>query len=149
MLKNKTILVTGCYGFVAQHLIQKLLLDNNKVIGIYNKKYQVKIFKNHNLNKKKLIIKKIDIRDKQKIIKLFKKYKFNFCFHLAAISQVLKSNKSPDETFQININGTINLLEASRIITPKIKFIFSSSDKAYGESINLPYLENFPLNANN
>ena len=66
-----------------------------------------------------------------------------------AISQVLTSNKSPDETFQININGTINLLETSRIITPKIKFIFSSSDKAYGESKKLPYLENFPLNANN
>ncbi len=71
------------------------------------------------------------------------------CFHLAAISQVLTSNKSPDETFQININGTINLLEISRTITPKIKFIFSSSDKAYGESKKLPYLENFPLNANN
>ena len=66
MIKNKTILVTGCYGFVAQHLINKLLLSNNRIIGIYNKKYQPKIFKNNNIDKKNLIIKKIDIRDKKK-----------------------------------------------------------------------------------
>tara|TARA_B100000965_G_C19520904_1_gene726455 strand:+ start:189 stop:1148 length:960 start_codon:yes stop_codon:yes gene_type:complete len=144
MIQNKVILVTGCYGFVAQHLINKLLANNNKVVGIYNKKYQTKIFSNKNL-----IIKKIDIRNKKKIINLFKKYKFNYCYHLAAISQVLTSNISPEETFQINIFGTINLLETSRIITPKIKFIFSSSDKAYGESKNLPYLEDMPLNGKN
>ena len=45
MIKNKTILVTGCYGFVAQHLVNKLLLNKNKVIGIYNKKYQAKFSK--------------------------------------------------------------------------------------------------------
>lgn len=144
MIKNKVILVTGCYGFVAQHLINTLLLNNNKVIGIYNKKYQTKIFKNKNL-----IIRKIDIRNKKKIIDLFKKYKFDYCYHLAAISQVLTSNVSPEETFQINIFGTINLLETSRLITPKIKFIFSSSDKAYGESKKLPYLEEMPLNGKN
>ena len=149
MIKNKTILVTGCYGFVAQHLINKLLLSNNKIIGIYNKKYQPKIFKVNNIYNKNLLIKKIDIRNKKKINSLFKKYKFDYCFHLAAISQVLTSNMSPNETFQINIFGTINLLEASRLITPKIKFIFSSTDKAYGESKKLPYLEDYPLNANN
>jgi CDP-glucose 4,6-dehydratase len=149
MIKNKTILVTGCYGFVAQHLINKLLLSNNKIIGIYNKKYQPKIFKINNTDNKNLIIKKIDIRNKKKINSLFKRYKFDFCFHLAAISQVLTSNTSPNETFQINIFGTINLLETSRLITPKIKFIFSSTDKAYGESKILPYLEDYPLNANN
>ena len=38
--QNKKILVTGCYGFVAQHLIFTLLKNNNHVVGIYNKKYQ-------------------------------------------------------------------------------------------------------------
>ena len=150
MIKNKTILVTGCYGFVAQHLINQLLLKNNKVIGIYNRKYQVPIFKNNNpLINNKLIIKKIDIRDNKKIIKLFKEYKFDYCYHLAAISQVLTSNVSPEETFSINIFGTINLLETSRLYQPNIRFIFSSSDKAYGYSKKLPYEENFPLNGIN
>ena len=64
MIKNKLIFVTGCYGFVAQHLIHNLLLNNNRVIGVYNKKYQLKIFNNKNyINKKKLVVKKVDIRD--------------------------------------------------------------------------------------
>ena len=51
MIKNKLFLVTGCYGFVAQHLIHNLLLNNNRVIGIYNKKYQLKIFNNKSYTK--------------------------------------------------------------------------------------------------
>ena len=150
MIKNKLFLVTGCYGFVAQHLINNLLLNNNRVIGIYNKKYQLKIFNNKNyINKKKLVVKKVDIRDKKALTNLFKKYKFDYCYHLAAISQVLTSNQSPEETYEINVFGTINLLESAKLYRPKIKFIFSSSDKAYGSSEKLPYKEDFPLNGLN
>ena len=150
MIKNKLFLVTGCYGFVAQHLIHNLLLNNNRVIGIYNKKYQLKIFNNKNyINKKKLVEKKVDIRDKKTLTNLFKKYKFDYCYHLAAISQVLTSNQSPEETYEINVFGTINLLESAKLYRPKIKFIFSSSDKAYGSSKKLPYKEDFPLNGLN
>mgnify|MGYP001225945202 FL=1 len=150
MIKNKLFLVTGCYGFVAQHLIHNLLLNNNRVIGIYNKKYQLKIFNNKNyINQKKLIVKKVDIRDKKALTILFKKYKFDYCYHLAAISQVLTSNQSPEETYEINVFGTINLLESAKLYRPKIKFIFSSSDKAYGSSKKLPYKEDFPLNGLN
>ena len=150
MIKNKLFLVTGCYGFVAQHLIHNLLLNNNRVIGIYNKKYQLKIFNNKNyINKKKLVVKKVDIRDKKALTNLFKEYKFDYCYHLAAISQVLTSNQSPEETYEINVFGTINLLESAKLYRPKIKFIFSSSDKAYGSSKKLPYKEDFPLNGLN
>ena len=150
MIKNKLFLVTGCYGFVAQHLIHNLLLKNNRVIGVYNKKYQLKIFNNKNyINKKKLVVKKVDIRNKKALTNLFKKYKFDYCYHLAAISQVLTSNQSPEETYEINVFGTINLLESAKLYRPKIKFIFSSSDKAYGSSKKLPYKEDFPLNGLN
>ena len=150
MIKNKLFLVTGCYGFVAQHLIHNLLLNNNRVIGIYNKKYKFKIFNNKNyINKKKLVVKKVDIRNKKALTNLFKKYKFDYCYHLAAISQVLTSNQSPEETYEINVFGTINLLESAKLYRPKIKFIFSSSDKAYGSSKKLPYKEDFPLNGLN
>ena len=150
MIKNKLFLVTGCYGFVAQHLIHNLLLNNNRVIGVYNKKYQLKIFNNKNyINKKKLVVKKVDIRNKKALTNLFKKYKFDYCYHLAAISQVLTSNQSPEETYEINVFGTINLLESAKLYRPKIKFIFSSSDKAYGSSEKLPYKEDFPLNGLN
>ena len=101
------------------------------------------------LIKKKLVVKKVDIRDKKALTNLFKKYKFDYCYHLAAISQVLTSNQSPEETYEINVFGTINLLESAKLYRPKIKFIFSSSDKAYGSSKKLPYKEDFPLNGLN
>ena len=54
MKKNNIILVTGCYGFVAQHLIYQLLKKGNIIVGIYNKKYQLEIFntKQYQLKKK-------------------------------------------------------------------------------------------------
>ena len=54
-------------------------------------------------------------------------------FHLGAITQVLDSLKDPYKTHQINIIGTTNFLENIRKLNPKIVFIYSSSDKAYGE----------------
>ena len=150
MIKNKKILVTGCYGFLAQHLINKLLLNNNTVLGIYNKKYQRLIFNNKKyLNNKKLKIYKLDIKDLKKIRRFIKNNKIDFCIHLAAISQVLNSNIDPKFTFDTNFVGTLNLLEAFRKINPKIKFIFSSSDKVYGDSNKLPYNEDSILNGIN
>ncbi len=150
MIRNKNILVTGCFGFVAQHLIRKLLTHNNKVIGIYNRKYQLEIFNNNDyIKKKKYFIVKGDIRDKIFINKLFKSNKFHFCYHLAAISQVLDSNKNPLETFDVNLFGTINILESIRNNSIRTKVIFSSSDKVYGDNKDLPYTENTSLNAIN
>ena len=69
MIKNKVILVTGCFGFVAQHLINKLLLNKNIVVGIYNRKYQMEIFDNKIFKKnKKFIVFKGDIRNKLLLI---------------------------------------------------------------------------------
>ncbi len=68
---------------------------------------------------------------------------------MAAISQVLNSNAFPETTYKVNIFGTINLLESFRKYQPKTHFIFSSSDKVYGDSQKLPYSENSPLNALN
>ncbi len=150
MIKNKRILITGCYGFLAQHLIDKLLKNENIIYGIYNKKYQKLIFNHSNFIKKnKLKILKIDIQDNNNINNFLKKNKFDFCFHLAAVSQVLDSNVNPRKTFDTNFMGTLNLLENFRIINPKIKFIYSSTDKVYGDSNTLPYNEKSILNGIN
>ena len=150
MKKNNFILVTGCYGFVAQHLIFKLLKKGENVVGIFNRKYQIEIFNTNSFQlKKKYIIIKGDITNKIFISNLIKKYKFTKCFHLAAVSQVLDSNTNPVKTFNNNIFGTINLLENFRKINSNVNFIFSSSDKVYGDSNDLPYNENTPINAVN
>lgn len=146
-MKNKIILVTGCDGFVASNLISKLLKFNYLVIGIYkNPKKTNQIL---NIKSKKFIRIRIDINKKRNLMKLFEKYNFDCIYHLAAISQVLTSNKFPYYNFQTNIFGTINILECVRLKCPSALVVFSSSDKAYGESKTLPYKEEFPLNGLN
>lgn len=146
-MKNNYFLITGIYGFVAQNLTKYLLEKKYKVIGIYSFANQNHVFDfKTEIKNKNLIIKKGSIKSKKFLNNVFKNYNIDFCIHLAAISQVLNSNKNPYNTFNTNIMGTINILEAIRIYSPSTKIIFSSSDKAYGESINLPYKENFPLN---
>ncbi len=145
-MKNKNVLVTGCDGFVATALIKKLLKLDFKVVGIYKNgsKNHNFIIKHKNFNRFK-----IDINNKQNLLNLFRNNNFSCVFHLAAVSQVLTSNKYPYQNFKTNIFGTINILECVRTNCPDAFVIFSSSDKAYGDSNKLPYKENFPLNGLN
>ena len=68
--------------------------------------------------------------------KIIKKNNIDVIFHTGAITQVLDSLKNPYETHLTNIMGTVNFLENIRLINKKIIFIYSSSDKAYGELKN-------------
>ena len=97
--------------------------------------------------KKNLKIERGNFCEKKFVEKIFKKYNFSGIFHLGAQTQVLKALKNPYETLMINIMGTINFLEVLRKSKKKIPFIYSSSDKAYGELKKKFYLENDKLNA--
>jgi CDP-glucose 4,6-dehydratase len=67
-------------------------------------------------------------------------------FHLAAISVEHKAFESPRKSFEVNIRGTYNLLEACRINADLVKrVIVASSDKVYGDNPSLPYREDFPV----
>ena len=69
-----------------------------------------------------------------------------FIFHLGAQTLVEEGIQNPVRTFESNIQGTWNVLEAARVSkTPILAIVVASSDKAYGTSEILPYLENFPL----
>jgi len=68
-------------------------------------------------------------------------------FHLGAQTIVGTALRDPLETFESNIRGTYNLLEAARRLAPVVtSFVVASSDKAYGDSPVLPYTEAMPLN---
>jgi UDP-glucose 4-epimerase len=123
------ILITGGFGLLGSNLFSFL-----------NKKYNVFVLdKKKNFYKKKYIdIKKEkvflgDYLDKNLIERILKKNKINVVFHAGAVTQVLGAIKEPEYTYINNINGTINFLEIIRKINKKIIFIYSSSDKAYGE----------------
>ncbi len=138
-LINMKILVTGGAGFIGSHLVDKLIKEGNRVAVIDN----LSTGKKENLNPKAKFY-KIDIRD-LKIAQIFKKEKPELVFHYAAQIDVRKSVKNPVGDADINILGTLNILENCKKNKVK-KFIFVSSIGVYGEPQKLPVKETHPLN---
>jgi UDP-glucuronate 4-epimerase len=138
------ILITGVAGFIGFSLAKELLKKNYLVYGIDNmdKYYSVKYkkFRLKFLNKNKnFYFSKINIEDKTKITKYFKKNNFDYIFHFAAQAGVRYSNINPKKYIDTNLYGYLNLLEA---ITKKPKCIFyASSSSIYGEQKKLPVIE--------
>jgi len=126
------ILITGGSGFLGKHLILKLINMKHNVFLLERKnKKRIKILSK---KPKKTIVG--NFTNKNLIAKIIKENNIDAVFHLGAITQVLDSLKKPYNTYVTNIMGTINLLENIRAINKKIIFIYSSSDKAYGEVRN-------------
>ncbi len=132
------ILVTGGAGFVGSHLVDKLVSKGHKVVIIDN----LSTGRQENLNTKAKFL-KLDIRSK-KVADVFKKEKFDYVIHLAAQINVRNSVQDPLFDAQVNILGSLNLLENSK--NYKIsKFIFASSGGViYGETKQRPTLETHP-----
>jgi CDP-glucose 4,6-dehydratase len=86
-----------------------------------------------------------DLSDVNLLERLLGEYEIDTVFHLAAQTIVTIANRNPLSTFESNVAGTWNLLEAVRR-SPKVKqVVFASSDKAYGTAETLPYDEDTPL----
>ncbi len=135
----KNILVTGGFGILGHTLSKKLNNKKHRIFIIDKKKFSNN-YKKLNIPKKVKIF-RIDFCNYNKIFNFIKKYKINIIFHLGASTQVIESYKNPKATFKNNIIGTINILEAVRILNKNIKVIFSSSDKAYGDLKKKKYKE--------
>lgn len=139
------ILVTGFAGFIGSHLTEKLLGDGHTVVGIddFNDFYDIKI-KERNINNfknnKNFYLNKADIRNKETINEIFTSHKPEIVIHLAARAGVRPSLKDPVLYEEVNVLGTLNLLEAAKNTNCK-KFIFGSSSSIYGECKNIPFKE--------
>ena len=138
----KNILVTGGLG----------LLGKSLVIFLKKKKYNVFVLDRSKNKKRNRLIKGRNInfiygnyQNKNFLKKTIENKNINIIFHTGAVTQVLEGLKYPLKTYKNNIMGTINILECIRQINPKILFIYSSSDKAYGEIKKRNYLENDTL----
>ncbi|MEM4398120.1 MAG: NAD-dependent epimerase/dehydratase family protein [Candidatus Woesearchaeota archaeon] len=130
------IIVTGGCGFIGSNLVDELINQKHNVVVIDN----LSTGKKENLNKKAVFY-KVDIREKEKIEKIFKKEKPEIVFHHAAQIDVRKSVSNPEFDASINILGLINLLKASVDFKVK-KFInISSGGVIYGENAKLPIKE--------
>jgi GDP-4-dehydro-6-deoxy-D-mannose reductase len=123
----KTILVTGSEGFVGSHLIQALKEGLNKVVAT---SYPLLIPKEGSYVA-------LDIMNLDMTKEVLKEYKPDIVFHLAAVSSVSKSFRDPPLTYNTNLMGTVNLLEAVRAMKKKAKFMFVSTCEVYGGGENI------------
>lgn len=139
----KKILITGGAGFIGINLAHYLLKDKNNFVVIYDNLSRKGAEKNiqwlSSLRFKNLEFIKGDIRDYKKLKKTVKEY--SNIYHLAAQVAVTKSVEYPIEDFEINAQGTLYLLEAVRKNSPGAIFIFSSTNKVYGELLHLKLKE--------
>ena len=146
---KRKVVVTGGSGFIGSNLIKLLLKKKFFVINIDNLSYSSNSFNTKRFQKdKNYIFFKIDLNNRKKIFKIFKKYKPSGIFNLAAESHVDRSIDSPKKFINSNILGVYNLLETilnyQKKTKQKIKLIHVSTDEVYGDIIKGRSNENFP-----
>jgi UDP-glucuronate 4-epimerase len=141
------ILVTGGAGFIGSHLCERLVSDGVKVICLDNFDTfydpSIKIKNTEAIRKKFPDLFELvtgDIRDREQLDKMFQKNRFDFVVHLAARAGVRPSLAEPLLYQDVNIRGTIALLEACKEHGMQ-HFIFASSSSVYGENQRVPFSE--------
>ena len=143
------ILVTGCAGFIGSHLCEQLLKKNINILGIDNLNNYYNInqkIENLNILSKysTFTFKKIDIRYEE-ISNIIFYFNPSIIIHLAAMAGIRNSIYNPAEYIDVNINGTVNLLNACIKNNIK-KFIYASSSSVYGLNTKIPFSEHDNLN---
>lgn len=134
------ILVTGGLGFIGHHLL-KLLSGMNYEIIVIDKL----VNKGHTFQAPdNITFYNSDILDTNALLDIFSRERIDTCIHLAAKTCVLNSILYPHDTLDVNVKGTLNLLEACSKQSVR-RFVFASSSAVYGESKQLPVKEDHPL----
>ena len=146
---NRNILVTGGAGFIGSHLVERLLKENSQVTVVDNfnefyspelKRRNVeKFFENENFS-----LHEVDICDAENLRKVFLENRFDAVVHLAAWAGVRPSLLNPKLYTNVNVNGTLNLLESAKEFGVK-QFVFGSSSSVYGINAKIPFAENDPI----
>lgn len=163
------ILVTGGAGFIGSHLCEALLRRNYNVFCLDNfNDFYDPVVKRRNLKEclenqrlfsglsdkngkqlnhedlKGFTLLEGDIRDAPFLKKVFSRYRFDVVFHLAAMAGVRPSIRNPLLYYEVNVTGTLNLLERCRAENVR-KIIFASSSSVYGNNKKIPFEESDPV----
>ncbi|MCT4791825.1 MULTISPECIES: GDP-mannose 4,6-dehydratase [Exiguobacterium] len=139
------ILITGGSGFIGSHLSEFLLKKGHQVVNIdnFNDFYNPQIKRNNikkQLENKKYTLLEGDIRDEFFIKTAFKDHSFDLIVHLAAMAGVRPSIQNPLLYEDVNVKGTLNILEACKEFNVK-KIVSASSSSVYGNNEKVPFHE--------
>lgn len=141
---DRPTFVTGGTGLVGSWLVKRLVKSGADVVCLVRDWIpQSELVRSGLIEKVKVV--RGDVRDREVLERALGEYEIDTVIHLAAQTIVTIANRNPLSTFETNIAGTWNLLEAARR-SPKVKqLVMASSDKAYGDQETLPYDEKTPL----
>ena len=131
--QGRGVLVTGANGFVGSHLVNNLSLKKSKIITLSKKGGKLL---------PGMITEIGSVEDFKKINNIIKKHKVNIIFHLAAQPIVEVGQTNPTKTFEVNIRGTWNVLEAARENNIQ-KIIIASTVHVYGDNPRVPFKEEY------
>jgi CDP-paratose 2-epimerase len=149
----KTVIVSGSAGLIGSETVKRFIQEGYRVVGIDND-MRSRFFgaEASTLPTRRILEKEykdythadMDIRDFQALNELFAKYRGNLeaVVHTAAQPSHDWGAKDPLTDFSVNANGTLNMLEATRQQAPEAVFVFTSTNKVYGDNPNrLPLKE--------
>ncbi|MBE7535053.1 MAG: GDP-mannose 4,6-dehydratase [Anaerolineales bacterium] len=142
--QDRPVFVTGATGLVGSWLTRRLIQAGADVVCFVRDWVpQSELTRSNDIERVKVV--RGDVRDRDLLERALGEFEIDTVIHLAAQTIVTIANRNPISTFETNIGGTWNLLEACRR-SPKVKqIVVASSDKAYGDQATLPYDENTPL----
>jgi UDP-glucuronate 4-epimerase len=139
------VLITGIAGFIGSHLGEKLIATGHTVIGIDNfDPFYPRRFKENNLDTLKssdqFSFYEADLKDQEAVTNIFENHEIDVVIHLAAKAGVRPSIDYVKDYYDVNVNGTVILLECMRKRDVK-KLIFASSSSVYGNNLKVPFSE--------
>lgn len=137
-------LIIGGAGFVGSYLIDHLQNDCEWSVSVTK-------LENENIEQNNVDIYNLDILDKDSIITLLKKVRPDYIFHLAAQSSVSLSWKNPSLTIDVNVKGSVNVLDAVRELDYKPRILLIGSGEEYGHILpdEVPIAEENPTRPGN
>jgi UDP-glucuronate 4-epimerase len=138
------VLLTGGAGFIGSHVAERLLARGDRVVALDNfNDFYDPALKRRNAAALAAAGAEIvtgDIRDRERVQELFERGRFDALVHLAALAGVRPSVEDPLAYADVNVQGTLVLLEELRT-RPQTRFVFASSSSVYGANERVPFRE--------
>lgn len=139
------VLFTGAQGFIGSWVAGRLLDEGAEVLILDRPSNELSHFRLRGLHERCTPV-AADLMDAGSLERAIEEYGVQAVFHLAATAIVGSATTSPLKTFEVNVRGTWNLLEACRLAAdPPRRIVVASTDKAYGAHDELPYRESHAL----
>ena len=144
------VLVTGAAGFIGGHVAERLLQRGDTVVGVDNfndyydparKRANAELLAAYD----RFTMVEADIRDRPRMLDLFAEQQFGRVAHLAAMAGVRYAVEHPEVYGEVNVNGTINLLDGARLNGVE-NFVCASTSSVYGNTKTIPFIETDPCN---